>query len=177
VVKRLVEMHGGTIGVSSTLGQGSEFVVSLVVREPGALSLKTQPPPTEIAKPTGPALRVLVVDDNIDTAETLAMLLKDSGYDVRTAHDGPTALEAALDYRPNVVLLDIGLPGLDGFEVAKRIRQQPVLQNVVLVAMTGYGQESDRRRSQEAGFDHHLVKPADFGKVQQILATASKKAA
>ena len=109
--------------------------------------------------------------------EILAMLLEASGHDVRTAHDGPTALEAALDYRPNVVLLDIGLPGLDGYEVAKRLRQQPVLQNVVLVAMTGYGQEADRQRSQEAGFDHHLVKPADFGKVEQILATVSEKAA
>ena len=99
------------------------------------------------------------------------MLLQESGHEVRTAYDGPAALEAALDYRPNVVLLDIGLPGLNGFEVAKRLRQQPALQNVVLVAMTGYGQESDRQRSQEAGFDHHLVKPVDFGKVLQILAT------
>ena len=106
----------------------------------------------------------------------LEMLLEESGHEVRTAHDGPTALEAALDYRPDVVLLDIGLPGLDGFEVAKRMRQQPVLQNVVLVAMTGYGQETDRQRSQEAGFDHHLVKPADFEKVRQILATVSEKA-
>ena len=117
-----------------------------------------------------------MVDDNVDAAQTLAMLLKASGHDVRTAYDGPTALEAALDYRPNVVLLDIGLPGLDGFEVAKRLRQQPDLSSVVLVAMTGYGQESDRQRSQDAGFNHHLVKPADFRKVQQILATVSEKA-
>ena len=102
------------------------------------------------------------------------LLMTELGHDVRTAHDGPSALEAALDYRPNVVLLDIGLPGLNGFEVAKRLRQQPVLQNAVLVAMTGYGRESDRQRSQEAGFDHHLVKPGDFGKVLQILATVSE---
>ena len=101
------------------------------------------------------------------------MLLKVSGHQVRMAHTGPTALEAALDYRPNVVLLDIGLPEMDGYEVAKRIRQQPFLQNVVLVAMTGYGQDTDRQRSQEVGFNAHLVKPADFGKVQQILATVS----
>jgi CheY-like chemotaxis protein len=170
-------MHGGTIGVSSTLGQGSEFVVSLVVREPGALSLKTQPPPTEIAKPTGPALRVLVVDDNVDAATTLAMLVEESGHRVWKAHTGQAALAAALDYRPDVMLLDIGLPELDGFEVAKRIRQQPVLHNIVLVAMTGYGRDTDRQRSQEAGFDHHLAKPADFGKVQQILATVSEKVA
>jgi CheY-like chemotaxis protein len=101
------------------------------------------------------------------------MLVKAAGHDVRTAHDGPVGLQAALDYRPNVVLLDIGLPGLNGFEVAERIRRQPALQSVVLVAMTGYGQETDRQRSQEAGFAHHLVKPADFGKVQQILATVT----
>ena len=121
-------------------------------------------------------MRVLVVDDNGDTAESLALLLRESGHDVRTAPDGPTALEVALDYRPHVALLDIGLPGLDGYEVAKRMRQQPILQDVVLVAMTGYGSESDRERSQEAGFDHHLVKPIKFEKVQKILASVSEKA-
>ena len=100
--------------------------------------------------------------------------MNESGHDVRTAYDGSEVLETALDYRPNVVLLDIGLPGLNGFEVAKRIRQQPTLKNIVLVAMTGYGQVSDRKRSQEAGFDHHLVKPGDFGKVLQLLATVSE---
>ena len=167
LVQRLVEMHGGTVAASSALGQGSEFVVRLPVVPPP----EPQPPspPTEKAQPTGPSLRVLVVDDNVDTVTTLAMLVQESGHDVRTAYDGSAVLEAALDYRPNVVLLDIGLPGLDGFEVAKRLRQQPALQNVVLVAMTGYGQESDRQRSQEAGFDHHLVKPGNFGKVLQHL--------
>jgi signal transduction histidine kinase/ActR/RegA family two-component response regulator len=175
LVKRLVEMHGGTIGVSSTFGQGSEFVVSLAASEPGALSLKTQPPSTEIAKPTGPALRVLVVDDNVDAATALEMLVEASGHRVWKVHTAEAALAAALDYRPDVMLLDIGLPELDGFEVAKRIRQQPVLQNIVLVAVTGYGRETDRQRSQEARFDHHLVKPVDFRKVQQILATVSEK--
>jgi len=104
---------------------------------------------------------------------TLALLVRESGHDVRTAYDGSAVLEAALDYRPNVVLLDIGLPGLNGFAVAKLLRQQPALQNAVLVAVTGYGQESDRQRSLQAGFDHHLVKPGDFGKVLQILASVS----
>jgi CheY-like chemotaxis protein len=90
-------------------------------------------------------LRVLLVDDSADTALTLAMLLRESGHDVRTAHDGQAAFREALDYRPHVVLLDIGLPGLDGYEVAKRIREQPILRKVVLVALTGYGQEADRR--------------------------------
>jgi CheY-like chemotaxis protein len=103
------------------------------------------------------------------------MLLRESGHDVRIAHDGPIALQAALDFRPHVVLLDIGLPGLDGYEVAKRMRQQPILQKIVLVAMTGYGQETDRQRVQEAGFDHHVVKPARFEQIQKILATISVK--
>ncbi len=117
------------------------------------------------------SLRVLVVDDNVDSAETLGMLLCATGHDVRTAHDGLAALEAALDYRPNVAVLDIGLPGLNGYEVAKRIRQDPILKHIVLVALTGYGQELDRETSLEAGFDHHLVKPARFAQLQQILAT------
>jgi PAS domain S-box-containing protein len=172
LVRRLVEMHGGTVEASSALGQGSEFVVRLpVVPVP-----EPQPslPPAEKAEPSGPSLRVLVVDDNVDTVTTLAMLVQESGHDVRTAYDGPAVLEAALDYRPDVVLLDIGLPGLNGFEVARQIRQQPALRDAVLVALTGYGREADRRRSQEAGFDHHLVKPADFGKVLQVLATAAE---
>jgi PAS domain S-box-containing protein len=171
LVQRLTELHGGTVEAYSALGQGSEFAVRL----PVALTPAPQPPAhgPETAEPTTRPLRVLVVDDNVDTAESLAMLVKAAGHDVRTAHDGPVGLQAALDYRPNVVLLDIGLPGLNGFEVAERIRRQPALQSVVLVAMTGYGQETDRQRSQEAGFAHHLVKPADFGKVQQILATVT----
>jgi PAS domain S-box-containing protein len=175
LVHQLVTMHGGTVEAYSALGQGSEFVVRL----PTVVSAASQPPspPKEAAEPTGPSLRVLVVDDNVDAAQSLAMLLKDSGHQVRMAHTGPTALEAALDYRPNVVLLDIGLPEMDGYEVAKRIREQPFLKNIVLVAMTGYGQDTDRQRSQEVGFNAHLVKPADFGKVQQILATVSVQTA
>ncbi len=172
LVQRLVEMHGGTVAATSTLGQGSEFVVRLPVVSPPPPQASS--PPAEKAQPTGPSLRVLVVDDNVDTVTTLAMLVQESGHDVRAAYDGSAVLEAALDYRPNVVLLDIGLPGLNGFEVAKRLRRQPTLKNIVLVAMTGYGRESDRQRSQEAGFDHHLVKPGDFGKVLEILATVSE---
>ncbi|HKI38309.1 MAG TPA: PAS domain S-box protein [Gemmataceae bacterium] len=172
LVHRLVEMHRGTVMAYSALGQGSEFVVRL----PMVVSPAAQPPlpPKETAEPTGPSLRVLVVEDNVDAAQSLAMLLQVSGHQVRMAHTGPTALEAALDYRPNVVLLDISLPEMDGYEVAKRIRQQPVLHNVVLVAMTGYGRDADRQRSQEVGFNAHLVKPVDFDKVQEILATVSE---
>jgi len=173
LVQRLVEMHGGKVAASSVVGQGSQFVVRL----PLVLPVEPEPrsPATEKAMPSRPPLRVLVVDDNVDTATSLALLLRELGDDVRTAYDGPAALEAALDYRPDVALLDIGLPGLDGFEVAKRMRQQPIFRDVVLVAMTGYGQESDRQRSQAAGFDHHLVKPIKFKKLQEILASATEK--
>jgi PAS domain S-box-containing protein len=172
LVQRLVEMHGGTVEASSILGQSSEFIVRL----PVAPLPESQPstPPLETPQMFRPSLRVLVVDDNVDTVTTLSMLVQESGHEVRTAYDGSSVLEAALDYRPNVVLLDIGLPGLNGFEVAKQLRQQPALQNAVLVAMTGYGQESDRQHSQEAGFDYHLVKPGDFRKVLQILAAVSE---
>ena len=167
LVQRLVEMHGGRVDVTSALGQGSEFVVHLpVISEPS-------PPPvtsTDIPEPTGPELRVLVVDDNVDAAESVALLLEAAGHQVRMANDGLVALKAAAEFLRQVVLLDLGLPGLDGFEVAKRLRQLPALSGVVLIAVTGYGQDSDRERSQESGFDHHLVKPADFKQVRQILA-------
>ncbi len=130
-------------------------------------SIQTEPTLT-------PNLRILVVDDSVDAAETLAMLLQLSGHEVRTAHDGLAAIGAAIEFLPNVVLLDIGLPGMNGFEVAKRLRQEPAFANPLLVAMTGYGEALARQRSKEAGFDHHLVKPVDFEKVEAILASAGK---
>jgi PAS domain S-box-containing protein len=172
LVQRLVQMHGGTVTAFSILGQGSEFVVRLPVVSPPERQASS--PSSETAQTSGRSLRVLVVDDNVDTATSLALLAKMSGHDVRAAYDGTAVEEAALDYRPDVVLLDIGLPGLNGFEIAKRLRNQPTLRNSVLVAMTGYGAPSDLQRSFEAGFDHHLVKPADIGKVLQILATVSE---
>ncbi len=177
LVQRLVEMHGGTVTASSVLGHGSEFVVRLPLAkdEGGRMKDESSISPTDSSLiPHPSSLRVMVVDDNVDTVTTLAMLVQESGHDVRTAYDGSAVLEVALDYRPNVVLLDIGLPGLNGFELAKRLRQQPTLKDVVLVAMTGYGQASDRQHSKAAGFDHHLVKPGDFGKLLQILATVSE---
>ena len=174
LVQRLTEMHGGRVEVQSTLGEGSEFVIRL----PVATTSDSQSQPlsfSEKAKSTPSPLRILVVDDNVDTALSFAMLLRESGHDARIAHDGRAAIQAALDYRPDVVLLDIGLPGMDGYEVAKQLRQQPVLQTLVLVALTGYGQEADRQASLEAGFSYHLVKPTDFNDVNKILATISEE--
>lgn len=173
LVQRLVEMHKGKVEVFSTLGQGTEFVM----RVPAVLAPRLQQMPnrSEAPQPAVLPLRILVADDNVDTALTLAMLLKRLGHDVRTAHTGPKALEAAQDYQPSLLLLDIGMPGLNGYEVAKRIREQPVLDGVMLVAVTGYGHEADRQLSRQAGFDHHLVKPTDFSQVERILATVSEK--
>lgn len=174
LVKQLVEgLHGGRVDVVSVLGQGSEFVVRL----PVLMSTPLLPETTreEEAEPSGLSLRVLVVDDNADTAQSFGMLLKSSGHDVRIAHDGPGALEQANEHLPDVILLDLGLPGMNGYEVAQRIRRQPALRTTILIAMTGYGDEEYRRLSTEAGFDHHLVKPADFAKVREILATAKPK--
>ncbi|MHB9144501.1 MAG: PAS domain-containing hybrid sensor histidine kinase/response regulator [Symbiobacteriia bacterium] len=174
LVQRLVELHGGTVEALSVLGTGSEFVVRLPVAPPPDAR---QPPLQATEAPMASrSLRVLVVDDSADTTDSLAKLLHEVGHDVRAAYDGLSALAVAIDFQPEVVLLDIGLPGLDGYTVAERFRQHPMLRHTVLVAMTGYGQESDRLRSHQAGFNHHLVKPTDFSDVQRILASVSGKA-
>ncbi len=167
LVQRLVELHGGTVAVSSVLGHGSEFVVRL----PHVLTAleTTSTVPIALVQPSPECCRVLVVDDNVDAAQSLAMLLTIAGHDLHLAYDGPSGLQAARALQPDVVLLDIGLPGLNGHEVAMRIREDATLKNIVLIAMTGYGQLADRQSSRDAGFDHHLVKPADFAEVQKIL--------
>ena len=162
------------------LGQGSEFVVRLPLLPLLLTALPESPTALTVSAParasTVPSekassrCRVLVVDDNVDAAQSMAKLLEMTSHEVRLAYDGPSALQAAIDYRPDVVLLDIGLPGLDGYEVAERIRQHATLKHTVLIALTGYGQDTDRQRSQEAGFDHHLVKPSDFDDIKKILA-------
>lgn len=116
-----------------------------------------------------PGSRILVVDDSVDSAETLGELLKIWGHDVRLAHDGPAAVAAARDYRPEIVLLDIGLPGMDGFAVATELRKEGTAGRM-LVALTGYGEPQDKERARKAGFDHHLVKPIDPDRLQKLLA-------
>jgi CheY-like chemotaxis protein len=117
-----------------------------------------------------PEISVLVVEDNVDAALTLVDLLRLWGHQVEVVHDGAAAVEAALRYRPRVVLLDIGLPGMDGYEVARRLRRAPETRGALLVAVTGYGQDADRTRSREAGFDHHLVKPVDLDGLRRLIA-------
>ena len=168
LVQRLVELHGGTVEAHSVVGQGSEFVVRLPVVTTAVLPPSSA---TDTIEPPGHRCRVLIVDDNVDTTTSMALLLNASGHEVQTAHDGPTALDAAVDYRPDVVILDIGLPGLNGYEVARRMRHQAALADAVLIAITGYGQETDRQTALAAGFNHHLVKPVDFALVRNILST------
>jgi two-component system, chemotaxis family, CheB/CheR fusion protein len=117
-------------------------------------------------------LRVLVVEDNVDTAETMARLLQLEGHEVQLANDGPAALTAATAFQPHAVVLDLGLPGMDGYEVARRLRNRDAEPRPVLVAVSGYGGDEARQRSRQAGFDHHLVKPADIGTLRTLLATA-----
>jgi len=168
LVERLVELHRGHVEVNSALGQGSEFAVYL----PTVPFVATQLPidQTDTVRANRPSLRVLVVDDNLDLTLSMEMLLKAQGHDVRVAYDGPAALKLALEFLPQVALLDIGLPGANGYELATKMREEPTLRDVVLVAATGYGQMSDRQLSLAAGFDHHLVKPAVFAELKSILA-------
>lgn len=126
------------------------------------------------APPRQSAFRILVVDDNVDSADSMALLLGLDGHETRTAFDGPGALAEALAFRPRVVLLDIGLPGMDGYEVARRMRELPGLRDVLLIAITGYGRDDDRARSKEAGFDHHLVKPVDPETLGRLLSGLSR---
>jgi two-component system CheB/CheR fusion protein len=157
LVRRLVEMQGGTVeGVSAGPGRGSEFTVRLPAAAPA--SGEAEAPP-RVPKSSGSARRVLVVDDNLDAREALRFLLEDEGHAVATAADGPQALEQARSFLPEIVLLDIGLPGMDGYEVARRLRSVPGCADAVIVAVSGYGQAEDRARSSAAGFDEHLLKP------------------
>ncbi|HLU05694.1 MAG TPA: ATP-binding protein [Woeseiaceae bacterium] len=168
LVKQIVDMHGGTVKAETLPGGGSEFTVRLALADDESESTAGAGA-GELAAQSARQLRILVVDDNLDTAESLAMLLRESNHEVQVAYDGASAMKVAADFHPHTVFLDIGLPEIDGYEVARRMRKHPELCRAVLVALTGYGREMDRQQSREAGFDHHLTKPASLSDIHETL--------
>jgi PAS domain S-box-containing protein len=174
LVRSIVALHGGSIEARSAgLGQGSEFIVRLPLLPADAAGSTVEPsrPASRIA-----GQRILVVDDNIDAAESLGALLRCLGAEVMIVHDGPAALEVLQTQKPATVVLDIGMPGMDGYELARRVRATPLGTDLTLIALTGWGNDEDRRRSREAGIDHHLVKPVDLHVLQNLLAASSPPA-
>jgi len=174
LAKGLVELHGGQIAAHSAgLGSGSEFVVTL----PESLIVKRQQPTSGLANGHARPIssrRVLIADDNRDAAETLGMFLNLSGHEVHLAHSGAEALEATKQLRPDVAVLDIGMPDLSGYEVANRIRREPWGTQITLIALTGWGQDEDKRRAHAAGFDHHCTKPVDPADLERIFVSNSE---
>jgi PAS domain S-box-containing protein len=176
IVKRIVEMHGGKVEAASAgLGHGSEFVVRLPLAE--TPTTKSNPISNTTGDLGASKLRVLVVDDNKDAADSLAMLLRTLGHDVLVVHSGIAALTTGPVYLPDVALLDIGMPEMDGYELARLLREQPQFHDIRLVALTGYGRDADQQRSHSAGFSDHLVKPAQFDALRNLLASVTPRAA
>jgi CheY-like chemotaxis protein len=170
LAKELTELHDGTIQVfSEGLEKGSEFVVRLPTISPKPSDLRSSTAEGRLASASG-SQRILVVDDNRDEAESLAILMRLSQYQVEIAHSGAAALDLAAKFKPDVIFLDIGMPGMNGYEVASQLRRQPQMK-AQLVALTGYGQEEDRRRAYEAGFNHHFTKPVEPTALLKLLAT------
>jgi two-component system CheB/CheR fusion protein len=170
-VKKLVELHGGHVEAHSEgVGKGSEFVVRLSA--PGGPSSGVGPNRAAERAEPAPAvpMKVLVVDDNRDAADSLSLLLGLEGHEARTAYSGAAALDLAREQRPDVILLDLGMPGMDGYEVARALRLDPEMAGTTLVALTGWGQDEDRKRSEAAGFDRHLTKPVAFDALRRLLA-------
>lgn len=171
LVKKLIEMHGGRVeAVSEGAGKGSEFVIHLptLIESPAEAKWPSSANGTGESE-VGNRCRILVVDDNVDSAESMALLLGLEGHEVQITYDGPSTLNLVRTFRPQVVLLDIGLPGMNGYEVAQQLRHDPEMPKIILIALTGYGQAEDRKRSQEAGFDHHFTKPVDHDQLASLI--------
>jgi len=176
LARRLAELHGGSLeAVSEGPGKGSEFIVRLPALVPELSSATLPRLESSEARLTKKAPSVLLVEDNVDAAAMLYELLQMIGYEAQVAHDGPSGLALAARSRPDVIVLDIGLPGMDGYEVCQQLRRDPRTSSSLIIALTGYGQESDRQRSKEAGFDQHLVKPVDIDELDRVIGAAKEK--
>ncbi|HEX6158468.1 MAG TPA: ATP-binding protein, partial [Burkholderiales bacterium] len=170
LARTIVELHHGSIEAKSEgAGKGSEFVIGLPMQDSGQLAAAGAQPSVTHELTNGVAHRVLVVDDNVDAASMLAALVRQLGHDVVVVHDGPSALQAAEAYRPEVILLDLGMPGMNGFEVARSLRERGITPAPRIVAITGWGKPEDERRTREAGFDMHLIKPVEESQIRQAL--------
>ncbi len=175
LARQFTEMHGGTIDVKSEgLGHGSEFTLTLpIVLQPDDARTEVAPEPAMPASRVARRQRILVVDDNLDACDTLCTLFEADGYAVSAAYDGFQSVEVARKVQPDIIVLDIGLPGIDGYEAARRIRAMPGGANILMIALTGWGQANDKRLAMEAGFNHHLVKPANFDRLKDCIAERS----
>jgi CheY-like chemotaxis protein/anti-sigma regulatory factor (Ser/Thr protein kinase) len=172
LVWQLVEMHGGTVTVHSAgTDQGSEFVVRLPLAEKSPRRMPSSD--TENTRTPEAARRILIVDDNHDSADAVALILQLDGHDVKTVYSGFDALDLVEEFKPHAVLLDIGMPQLNGYQVAQRLRMQEWGKNVLLIAQTGWGQEEDIRQCREAGFNHHVTKPIDFRKLREFFVAST----
>ncbi len=173
LVRRVLDLHGGRIEARSAgLGQGTEFIVRLPAsrQQPGATSTRADQVAIPAAAIAASVRRLLIVDDNEDSAESMMMLARAWGHEVVIANDGPGALTLALTFKPDMALVDIGLPGMDGYEVARRLREASPERDLYLMALTGYGRDEDIRLSRAAGFDEHLVKPTDLEQLRLMMA-------
>ena len=175
LVMSLAKLHGGSVeALSAGIGKGSEFIVRLPLHRVQDADLMPQPRVLKEADgQISPRLRIVVADDNRDAADSLSLLLRMIGHDVWTVYDGPSTLDTAIECKPHVVLHDIGLPGMNGYEVARRLREHESTKHALLVAVTGYANAENQERSRNAGFDHHLIKPVDFNALEQLLKSAS----
>jgi CheY-like chemotaxis protein len=173
LARHLIELHGGSIEAQSEgAGRGSEFIIRLPLME-AAVSADAKPPAAPAALPGAPVFkRILVVDDARAQAKSLSMLLQVMGFEVRTAHDAAAALATAQEFQPDLALIDIGLPGMNGYQLALRLRELPNLKDIVLIAQTGWGRDEDREQSRRAGFNYHLTKPIDHNLLEKILTGA-----